>query len=60
MGDMFVMAKELLPGASVLAVIVTIVGYALAAYIKRRFDQIDKKSDLLEKRAEESAPPRLN
>jgi hypothetical protein len=53
MGDMFVMAKELLPGASVLAVIVTIVGYALAAYIKRRFDQIDKKSDLLEKRAEE-------
>lgn len=51
--DLFVMAKELLPGASVLAVIVTVVGYALAAYIGRRFDQIDKRADLLEKRAEE-------
>jgi len=52
-GDLFELAKALLPGASVLAVVVTIVGYALAAYIKRRFDQIDKKADLLEKRAEE-------
>ena len=49
----FEMAEHLLPGASVLAVIVSIVGYALAAYIGRRFDQIDKKTDLLEKRAEE-------
>jgi len=53
MDVLYELAKGVIPGASIFAAIVAIVGYALAAYIGRRFDQIDKKADQIEKRAEE-------
>ncbi len=43
--DPFQLAKDLFAGASVLAVIATIVGYALANYLGRRLDRIEKSAE---------------